>query len=139
MSRDSAPSAVFVTSKLRFELDSGVIMAIVRASHRYARISPTKVRHFTRLIQGMTANEGMDQLRFIHNRGARMLEMVLKSAMGNADDRGARNSGGLRIVEAYVNMGPKFQRVRPRGRGRADMIDKKFAHIHVALEAPDVH
>jgi large subunit ribosomal protein L22 len=113
-------------------------MAIIRASHRHARISPTKVRHFAQLIQGMTAQEGLQQLQFIHNRGARMLEKVLKSAIGNAEDRGARRSKDLQIVEAYVNMGPKFQRVRPRGRGRADMIDKKFAHIHVALEAPDI-
>ncbi len=113
-------------------------MAKIRASHRFARISPTKVRHFTQLIRGMNAAEGLNQLRFIHNRGAKMLELVLKSAVANAEDRGARNPGGLTISEAYVNMGPKFQRVRPRGRGRADMIDKKFAHIHVSLEAPEL-
>lgn len=113
-------------------------MAIIRASHRYARISPTKVRHFAQLIQGMTAQEGLEQLRFVHNRGARMLEKVLQSAISNADDRGSRRAKELRIVESYVNMGPKFQRVRPRGRGRADMIDKKFAHIHVGLDAPDI-
>lgn len=112
-------------------------MAKIRAAHRFARISPSKVRPFTTLINGMTATEGLEQLRFIHNRGAKMLEKVLKSAVANANDRGVRNPDGLQIVEAFVNMGPKFQRVRPRGRGRADMIDKKFAHIYVALNLPD--
>ncbi|MBR9804418.1 MAG: 50S ribosomal protein L22 [Rubinisphaera brasiliensis] len=113
-------------------------MAKVRASHRFARISPTKVREFTKLVKGMTASDGLDQLRFMHNRGAKMLEKVLKSAVANAEDRGARNTGSLVIEEAFVDMGPKFKRVRPRGRGRADMIEKKFSHIHVALDAPEI-
>jgi len=112
-------------------------MAIIRASHRFARISPTKVRHFTRLVQGMTAADGLTQLRFMHNRGAKMLEKVLASAVANAEDRGARNASGLLISEAFVDMGPKFKRVRPRGRGRADMLEKKFSHIHVGLELPE--
>lgn len=112
-------------------------MAKIRASHRFARISPSKVRPFTQLVSGLTANDGLNQLRFIHNRGAKMLEKVLQSAVANASDRGVRNPDGLKIVEAFVNMGPKFQRVRPRGRGRADMIDKKFAHIYVALDLPE--
>jgi len=113
-------------------------MAKIKATHRFARISPTKVRHFTRLVQGMTATEGLEQLRFMPNRGARMLEKVLQSAIANAEDRGARNSAGLVIAEARVDLGPSFKRVWPRGRGRADMLKKKFSHIHVALDAPDV-
>lgn len=113
-------------------------MASIQASHRYARISPTKVRHFANLVRGMTANEGLEQLRFIHNRGAKLLEQVLKSAVANAEDLGARNAGSLIIKDAQVDMGPKFRRVRPRGRGRADMLEKKLAHIKVALDAPEI-
>jgi len=113
-------------------------MASIQASYRFARISPTKVRHFANLVRGMTAQQGLEQLRFMHNRGAKMLEQVLKSAVANAEDRGARNSGSLIISDAQVDMGPKFRRVRPRGRGRADMLEKKFAHIKVALDAPEI-
>ncbi|MCG6154954.1 50S ribosomal protein L22 [Rubinisphaera sp. ICM_H10] len=101
-------------------------------------MSPTKVRHFARLVQGMTASQGLEQLKFMPNRGARMLERVLQSAVANAEDRGARNGGSLTIAEARVDMGPSFKRVWPRGRGRADFLQKKFCHIHVALEAPEL-
>ncbi|MCA8986507.1 MAG: 50S ribosomal protein L22 [Planctomycetaceae bacterium] len=113
-------------------------MSKIRATHRFARISPTKVRHFARLIQGMTAAQGLEQLRYMPNRGAKMLEKVLKSAVANAEDRGARYPAGLLIAEARVDMGPSFKRVWPRGRGRADMLQKKMAHIHVALDAPEI-
>ncbi|HBN77483.1 50S ribosomal protein L22 [Rubinisphaera italica] len=113
-------------------------MSKVKASHMYARISPTKVRHFTALVKGMTASQGLEQLRFLPNRGAKMLEKVLQSAVANAEDRGARSPATLKITEARVDMGPSFKRVWPRGRGRADMLQKKFAHIHVALDAPEL-
>ncbi len=113
-------------------------MANIKASHRFARISPTKVRHFANLVRGMTAGEGLEQLRFIHNRGAKMLEKVLQSAVANAEDRGARDPLSLFITDVQVDMGPKFRRVRPRGRGRADMLEKKFSHIKVALYAPEI-
>lgn len=113
-------------------------MASIQASHRFARISPTKVRHFATLVRGMTAQEGLEQLRFIHNRGAKMLEKVLLSAVANAEDRGAQSGGSLIISDAQVDMGPKMKRMRPRGRGRADTIEKKFAHIQIALDAPEI-
>ncbi|MBL4884256.1 MAG: 50S ribosomal protein L22 [Planctomycetaceae bacterium] len=113
-------------------------MAIIQASHRYARISPTKVRVFATLVRGMTAQEGLEQLKFIHNRGAKMLEKVLLSAVANAEDRGARSGRALVISDAQVDLGPKFKRMRPRGRGRADTIEKKFAHIRISLDAPEV-
>jgi len=33
-----------------------------------------------------------------------------------------------------VDNGPMFKRIRPRARGMAFMIRKRFSHIHVALE-----
>ncbi|MDA1214844.1 MAG: 50S ribosomal protein L22, partial [Planctomycetota bacterium] len=49
-------------------------MALVRAKHSFARISPTKVRPFADLIRGRSVNEGFSLLRYEPNRGARMLE-----------------------------------------------------------------
>ena len=57
-----------------------------RATHKYARISPRKVRPLADMIRGKLADEALDILRFQPQRGARMLEKVLKSAIGNARD-----------------------------------------------------
>ncbi len=113
-------------------------MALVRAKHRYARISATKVRPFTDMIRGMTTGDALDSLRYKPNRGARMLEKVLQSAIANAEDKGARNVDRLKIVEARVDGGPMFKRIQPRARGMAFVIRRRMSHIHVAVDAPEL-
>ncbi len=113
-------------------------MALVRAIHRHARISATKVRPFADLIRGMTAEEGLEALAYVPNRGARFLEQVLKSAIANAEDRGVRSPDRLKIAECRVDGGPMFRRIRPRARGMAFTIRRRTAHIHVAVDAPEL-
>lgn len=104
------------------------------AKHRFADMSARKVRPLARLICGLTAEEALEQLRFFHNKGARLLEQVLKSALGNAEDRGAVDIEELTVVEARVDGGPMMKRWRPRARGAAYPIRKRTSHITVAVE-----
>ena len=104
------------------------------AVHRYARISPRKVRPLADLIRGKFADEALDLLRYQPNRGARMLEKVLKSAMANAEDRRAPNLNTLIVVDVRVDQGPMFRRMRPRARGMAAVLKKRMSHIHVSLD-----
>ena len=68
-----------------------------KATHRFARISARKVRPLADLIRGKFADEALDMLRYQPQRGARMLEKVLKSAMANAEDRRAPNLQHLMV------------------------------------------
>ena len=104
------------------------------AKHKHARISATKVRPLAKLIRGKRVDEALAILRYQPQRGARMLEKVLKSALGNAEDKRAPNIGGLVVTEARVDGGPMFKRLRPRARGMAHVIKKRFSHIIVAVE-----
>jgi large subunit ribosomal protein L22 len=113
-------------------------MALVSASHRFARISATKVRPFADLIRGKTVAEGSRVLRYIPNRGAKFLAAVLKSAAANAEDRGARNVDQLIIADAQADGGPMFKRIRPMSRGQAFVIRRRFAHVRVSVEAPEI-
>jgi len=61
------------------------------ALHKYADVSPRKLRPFATMIRGRVADEALELLRFLPNKSARLLEAVLKSALGNAEDRGTRN------------------------------------------------
>jgi large subunit ribosomal protein L22 len=106
------------------------------ASHRFARIAASKVRPFTDLIRGRPAGEALELLKYEPNRGARMLEKVLASAMANAEDQGARNVDRMRVIDARANNGPMFKRILPRARGMAFMIRRRFAHIDVAIDVP---
>jgi large subunit ribosomal protein L22 len=109
------------------------------ASHRYARISARKVRPLADMIRGRLADEALEILRYQPERGARMLEKVLQSAMGNARDPD-QNKGRtvtadrLVVMDARVDGGPMFKRIRPRARGMAFMILKRTSHIRVTVE-----
>ena len=69
------------------------------AVHRYARISPRKVRPLADMIRGKFADNALNILRYQPQRGARMLEKVLKSALANAEDRRASRLGDLVVIE----------------------------------------
>src|SRR5947207_14127830 len=104
-----------------------------KAIHRHADMSPRKVRQFAALIRGRMADEALEILRFYPNKGARLLEQVLMSAMGNAEDRGARDKDELIVLESRVDGGPIMKRFMPRARGSAYPIKRRYAHIVVTL------
>ena len=104
-----------------------------KASHRYADVSPRKMRPFASLIRGRPVDEALELLRFLPNRSARLIEQVLKSAVGNAEDRGARNIDDLVVVESRIDGGPIMKRIMPRARGTAYVIKRRLAHIHLTL------
>ncbi len=113
-----------------------------RAVHRHARISARKVRPLADMIRGRLADEALEILRYQPHRGARMLEKVLRSALGNAQDPD-QNPGRtattdrMVVVDARVDGGPMFKRIRPRARGMAFMVLRRTAHIHVSVEDID--
>jgi large subunit ribosomal protein L22 len=104
-----------------------------RAIHRYADSSARKVRPFATLIRGKRADEAMELLRYLPNKSARLLEQVLRSALGNAEDRGARDLDDLWVTESRVDQGPMMRRIMPRCRGQAFMIKRRYAHIHITV------
>ena len=104
-----------------------------RATHRHARVSARKVRPLADLIRGKRADVALDILKFQPQRGARLLEKVLKSALGNAEDRRAPNLARLVVSDARIDGGPMFKRIRPRARGMAHVIKKRMSHITVEL------
>lgn len=104
-----------------------------QAKHRFADMAARKVRPFAALIRGRRADEALELLRFLPNKAARLMEQALKSALGNAEDRGARHIDDLLIVESRVDGGPFLKRIMPRARGTAYQIKRRLAHITVAL------
>ena len=104
-----------------------------KAIHRYADMSARKVRPFANLIRGKSADEALQLLRFAPNRGARLVEAVLKSAIGNAEDKGERDPEDLTVSVARIDDGPMFKRIMPRARGTAYPILRRICHIHVAI------
>lgn len=109
------------------------------SKHRYARISPSKVRPLANLVRGKFVDEALDILRYQPQRGARMLEKVIRTALANAQDPDQNpgrivNERDLFVSEACIDGGPMFKRMRPGGRGMSSLIKKRMSHIRVSLE-----
>src|SRR5215467_10402889 len=103
------------------------------ASHRFADMSARKIRPFATLIRGRPADEALELLRFYPNKSARLLEQVLKSALGNAEDRGARDVDELVVTESRIDGGPIMKRIMPRARGTAYPIKRRYSHIRITV------
>src|SRR5437660_5809029 len=103
------------------------------ATYRHADMSPRKIRPFATLIRGRMADEALELLRYLPNKSARLLEQVLKSALGNAEDKGARNLDDLVVLESRIDGGPIMKRIMPRARGTAYPIKRRYSHVRVIL------
>jgi large subunit ribosomal protein L22 len=88
---------------------------------------------FAELIRGRAADEALELLRFAPNRGAKLLSAVVKSALGNAEDRGEQDPTTLIVLEARIDPGPIMKRFMPRARGTAYPIKRRYAHIRVTI------
>ena len=108
-------------------------MPFYQATHRFARTSVRKLLPILDLIRGKYADDALDILKYMPNRGARMIEQVIKSAMANAEDKGEKYSGDLVLAELRGEGGPMFKRLMPRARGMAYMIRRRSSHIVVIL------
>ncbi len=107
---------------------------IARAEARYIRISPQKARLVVDLIRGRNAGEALNILRATNKRIAPAVEKVLRSAIANAENRSADvDVDQLRVLEAYVNEGPRMKRIRPAPMGRAYRYQRRLAHIVIKV------
>lgn len=106
---------------------------IYKAKHRFADVAPRKMRPLASMIRGMNVDEAIEALKFLPNRGARLIEAVVKSAVGNAEDQGVRNIEDLVVQEVRIDGGPMFKRIQPRARGTAFGIKRRLAHIVVTV------
>ena len=104
-----------------------------QAKHRYARMSAQKIRPLADLVRGMFADEALELLACYPNRGARLIEAVVKSAIANAEDRRAQNLANLEILDIRIDGGPMSRRFRPAARGSSRPFVKRSSHITVVV------
>ncbi len=105
-----------------------------RAEARYIRISAQKARLVIDLIRGVKANDAKVILRTTNKKIAPIIEKVLNSAIANAEVKDSKiDVDKLRIVEAYVNEGPRMKRLRPAPMGRAYRYQRRISHIVVKV------
>lgn len=110
----------------------------VKAVHRYARISPQKIHQLIGAVKGKSVENGLNILRFMPQKGARLLEKVVRSAVANADHNLGLDIDDLIIGNITADAGPTLKRFKARARGRGTRILKRSAHITVILSEKGV-
>lgn len=109
----------------------------VRASLRFFRMSPRKVRLLTNLLQGLPVAKAEAQLNLIDKAAALPLKKLLRSAIANAKNNFQIAEDGLYIKQCLTNEGPKLRRFTPKAFGRGAPIMRRSSHVTLVLSQRD--
>lgn len=109
----------------------------VKASARHLPISPQKLRLVANAIRGKDAQDALDTLRFLPQKGAEFIYKVVESAVANAEENFGLDVDELYVQRIFADDGPR-NRLRPYGgrfgaRGRFKPIINRSAHVTVVL------
>jgi large subunit ribosomal protein L22 len=105
-----------------------------RASAKYIRVSPRKMRRSVELIRGRHVDDARRILRLSPFGANRTLAKVLDSAVANAEQKQAIPEN-LMVSGAWVDEGPTLKRFRPRAYGRATRVRKRTSHVTLVVES----
>jgi len=106
----------------------------VKASLKYLRISPRKVRLLAGLIKGLSVKSAEANLLHISKKSSSPLLKLLKSAIANAEHNFNLDKDNLFVRYIRVDEGPTLKRSRARARGSAYPIMKKTSHVFLTLK-----
>lgn len=105
----------------------------VKATAKFVRTSPYKVRVVLDLVRGHDVAEAANILRFCERDAAITVGKVLRSAVANAGANDDIPPEELYVSACYCDEGPTIKRFRPRARGRTGAIRKRTSHITVVV------
>ena len=105
----------------------------VKATAKYSRIAPRKIRIVMNLIRGKSIREAFAILKFTPKVGSEVIEKVLRSAVANAEHNNDMDVEKMFVSSCSVDQGPTLKRIHPRSRGQAFKILKRSSHVTVAV------
>ena len=105
----------------------------VRATHRYLRMSPQKVRLVLDQVRGEDVTEAIHILKFLNKAAADPVRKLIRSAMANAEQNYGLNENYLYVYRAYADEGPTRRWRRFGARLRFKPILRRQSHVTVIL------
>jgi len=106
----------------------------VKATSRYARVAPNKVRQVVAHIRGRRVTEARNVLALSPKDVAEQVLKTLNSAIANAENNHDLDADDLYVTAAIVDEGPQLKRFQPRAMGRAYRIRKRTSHITLVVQ-----
>ena len=107
-----------------------------RATLRYNRQSPFKVRKVLNAVRGANVGTALNYLHFSSEKASYAIEKTIRSAVANLmqnDEASDIDPDLIKIKEAYVNQGPVMKRFRAASMGRASKLRRPTSHLTIIL------
>lgn len=107
----------------------------IKASAKYIRASPRKLRLLTKNLTGFLAQKALEDLEFHPQKGSEVLIKVIKQAMANAQNyKLSKDNFFIKTIE--IGDGPGLKRMDKSHGARFDrgLIKKRSAHVFLTLE-----
>lgn len=105
-----------------------------RATVKYVRITPRKVKIVCDLIRGKSVGQAIAILMNTPKSASEPVLKLLKSAAANAENNHQMDPEKLYVAQISANPGPIIKRIMPRAQGRAYRINKRTSHITIVVK-----
>ncbi len=105
----------------------------VSAKLSRAHLSAQKARLVADQVRGKRVEDALDILEYSNKKGAVLIKKLLESAIANAEHNEGADVDELVVSTIFVDEGTTLKRLRPRAKGRADRIFKRYCHITVKV------
>ena len=106
-----------------------------RASVKYVRMTPNKMRFMLDQIRGKNVAEAERILAFSPRAASAELGKCLHAAVSNAQTVLNAEAEELMISRCWADEGVTLKRFRPRAQGRAYRIRKRTSHITICVKS----
>ena len=106
----------------------------VKATAKYIRTSPRKLRPIANIVRGKKVDDAMALLKFLPSPSARTVAKVVKSAASNAENAYEMAPDELVITEIFIDQSRTMKRFRAGPRGRVKPVLKRSSHITVVVK-----
>ena len=104
-----------------------------KATLKYLRMSPRKVKIQCDMIRGKDVDDALAYIKFTRKAASEPMYKLLKSAIANAENNHGMDRDNLYVSTAVANPGPTLKRGMPRAQGRFNRILKRTTHITIGV------
>jgi large subunit ribosomal protein L22 len=108
-----------------------------RASVKFVRVAPNKVRIVLDQIRGLHVQEARRVLQFSSKSVSHEVGKLLEAVIANAENVLSAQPDVLYLSKCWADEGMTMKRWMPRAQGRAYKIRKRTSHITLVVEARD--
>ena len=106
---------------------------LVKSINKNVRSSTRKLNPILKALVGKNVNIALRNLDFSDKRISKDIKKTISSAVANAENNFQYNIDNLIVKEAYCGKQLVMKRFRPRAKGRAAPILKRYSNVTIIL------